>query len=389
VTDIRQFRRLARNWEAFGRVDPFFGVLSDPTKFGGKWDPQEFFETGHAHVRKLLRILRERDVSFVPGTCLDFGCGVGRLTIPLSAHFDRTIGVDVAKAMIGPARRHLKPGDRCEFVVNRRPDLRCFDTAAFDVVHSCLVLQHMPPDVAHRYIGEFFRVARPGGLVVFQLPAVRLQEHEINAAHALPESGYVADIHVAGLPEMVSAGESVTVQVAVTNRSNVVWPHDIPGGRHISIANHWLNSDGSIAASDDGRAYLSATLAPGGVEEVLLTVRAPSAPGAYLLEVDLVQERICWFAEKGSQTARIAVTVVPSSSPLRAPDPAADPTRVSIVERIRRRLRRGTPTFDMYVVPREDVEQTVRTHGGMVLHAIDDNAAGERWISYTYVCRRA
>ena len=42
----------------------------------------------------------------------------------------------------------------------------------------------------------------------------------------------------------------------------------------------------------------------------------------------------------------------------------------------------------MHVVPRAIVEGTVRANGGDLLHAIDDNAAGERWLSYTYVCRR-
>ncbi len=388
VTDIRRFRTLARNWEAFGQADPLFGVLSDPTKIGGKWDLEEFFETGHAHIRKLLRILRERNVSFVPGACLDFGCGVGRLTIPLSAHFDRTVGVDVAKSMIGPARRHLKPGDRCEFVVNRHPDLRQFQSGTFDFVHTCLVLQHIPPDVTRRYIAEFFRITRPGGLVVFQLPAIKLQEEAISASHALPESGYLAGIEIADLPGTLGAHATTTPRVIVTNRSNVTWRHDIPAGRHICIANHWLHADGTVAVADDGRAHLPVTMAPGESEEVLLAVRAPAAPGAYLLEVDLVQERICWFAEKGSPTARASVAVVPSSTPPPSPGPSAAPARPSVVERIRRCFRPGTPTFEMHVVSREDVEQTVRAHGGSLLHAINDNAAGERWESYTYVCRR-
>jgi hypothetical protein len=31
VPDLRAFKTAARNWEAFGESDPFFGVLSDPT----------------------------------------------------------------------------------------------------------------------------------------------------------------------------------------------------------------------------------------------------------------------------------------------------------------------------------------------------------------------
>ena len=36
--DSSRFRTQARNWEAFGRRDPLFGVLSDPAKYNGRWD---------------------------------------------------------------------------------------------------------------------------------------------------------------------------------------------------------------------------------------------------------------------------------------------------------------------------------------------------------------
>src|SRR5260221_507072 len=97
--NLQQFRQLARNWDAFGHADPLFGVLSDPTKFGGQWSVDDFFESGEAHVKKLLRILDELGVSFQRGACLDFGCGVGRLTMPLSDAFAQTVGVDIARSM--------------------------------------------------------------------------------------------------------------------------------------------------------------------------------------------------------------------------------------------------------------------------------------------------
>src|SRR5690606_5197313 len=38
----------------------------------------------------------------------------------------------------------------------------------FDLVFSTLTLQHLPPRVALRYVTEFGRVLRPGGLALFQ-----------------------------------------------------------------------------------------------------------------------------------------------------------------------------------------------------------------------------
>jgi SAM-dependent methyltransferase len=398
MPDIRKFRSLVKNWEVLGDTDPLFGVLSDPTRHGGKWDPESFFASGQAHVEKLLRILADTRASFQPGTCLDFGCGPGRLTIPLSESFRHTVGVDVARPMIRAARRFAPTAARCEFVVNRTPDLRQFRDASFDVVHSCLVLQHIPPDIAVRYIAEFFRVSRPGGLGVFQRPAATRTDAEISASHALPVPAFAAQIAIIDPPARLEASAFATLTVRVTNLSDVTWPADIPAGRHICLGNHWLRPDLTVAIFDDGRAYLPDAVPPGGVVDLALDVQAPDTSGEYLLDVDLVQEHVSWFAQQGSRTGRSAVVVSGTSapaapSPPMAVSPPAErrpdglPARPPLLRRLVRRLRGGAPTFEMHVVPRAQVEEAIRTSGGVLLKAVDDNAAGPSWLSYTYICR--
>jgi len=100
---------------------------------------------------------------------LDFGCGVGRVTRPLAAHFAEVIGVDVSSSMIERARA-LTTDSRCRFVVNASPDLRQFNDQSFDFVYSRIVLQHLPPAIAGRYISEMVRVLVPGGVLLFQVP---------------------------------------------------------------------------------------------------------------------------------------------------------------------------------------------------------------------------
>ena len=419
MPDLRAFKTAARNWEAFGESDPFFGVLSDPTKYGGRWDPDEFFASGRAHVAKLLRTLSDAGATFQPGTCLDFGCGPGRLTVPLSASFQRTIGVDVAEPMIEAARRFKPPSASCQFILNRHPDLRGFEAGTFDLVHSCLVLQHIPPDVTLRYIAEFFRVARPAGLVVFQLPAVRYTDDQISAAHALPDAAFAADIAFLDAPPTFEAGGQATLRLQVRNRSEHPWPNDIPAGRHICLGNHWIHENGGHHVYDDGRAFLPKEIRPGETVEMTLAVRAPALAGRYVLEADLVQEHIAWFAGKGSSPARVAIRVVepfgseggvtaapasvtgqPSghadlSSASGSNKPATDATSSSLArsraplwKRFLRRVLGGKPAFEMHVVPRDQVEGVIRASGGGLLKAVDDNAAGPGWRSYTYICQR-
>lgn len=402
---VRDFRTLARDWEAFGKVDPLFGILSDPAKHGGRWDVAEFFASGDAHVRNLFRILEARNIEITGGACLDFGCGVGRLTVPLSERFERTVGIDVAPSMIQRAREFHHARRTCEFVVNRAADLRQFPAGSFAFVHSCLVLQHIAPEISLGYVREFFRVAGPGGLVVFQLPAEQRSESAITATTALPDGGYVAHIVVHDSPGIVAVSQAVPLSLTVTNASTAVWRHDLTAGRFLTVANHWLGGDGATARYDDGRVKLPRTLAPGESAAVTLIVTAPAEAGRYQIEVDMVQEAVCWFAQKGSPTARVPVVVttdsasVPTSSSVTVASVAETPgssadhgeprAAQGWLRRMSERFRpRRRPTFSMHTVPRAEVEAVIRDSGGQLLAAIDDNAAGAGWQSFTYVCRR-
>ncbi len=40
------FKRLRRNWDALGKTDPFWAILSVPDKKGNRWDLDEFLATG-------------------------------------------------------------------------------------------------------------------------------------------------------------------------------------------------------------------------------------------------------------------------------------------------------------------------------------------------------
>lgn len=61
------------------------------------------------------------------GTFLDLGCGTGELTVPLAAHFEKTIGVDPSNEMIEEAKKRAAE-KKIEWVENKAEDfLREFD----------------------------------------------------------------------------------------------------------------------------------------------------------------------------------------------------------------------------------------------------------------------
>jgi 2-polyprenyl-3-methyl-5-hydroxy-6-metoxy-1,4-benzoquinol methylase len=161
--------RLQGTWDALGRVDPMWAILSDPRKVGGRWSLREFFETGAREIDEVFSYLSNLGIAVHPGSALDFGCGIGRLTQPLADRFREVHGVDIAPSMIEAADAHNAHPDRCRYLVNARGDLRVFGDRAFDFIYTNVVLQHMRTSLAEEYIREFVRILKPDGILVFQM----------------------------------------------------------------------------------------------------------------------------------------------------------------------------------------------------------------------------
>lgn len=165
---MSELETLSRTWDSLGHSNPMWAILTTPEN-REHWDPDEFFRTGQEDIATEFAYIESLGVELRHGKALDFGCGLGRLTQPLADRFDEAVGVDIAASMIEGARAANQRGSRCRFVLNERDDLTIFADNEFDFVFSFLVLQHMPPSLAERYMREFVRILKPGGIAYFQM----------------------------------------------------------------------------------------------------------------------------------------------------------------------------------------------------------------------------
>jgi SAM-dependent methyltransferase len=104
------------------------------------------------------------------GTCVEVGCGPGRMTAGLAERFDRTIAVDVSPAMLEQARANVTD-PRVDFRAVSGERLDSIEDAVADVLVCYLVLQHLPSRATvTTYLDEFARVLAPGREAFVQLP---------------------------------------------------------------------------------------------------------------------------------------------------------------------------------------------------------------------------
>jgi ubiquinone/menaquinone biosynthesis C-methylase UbiE len=106
------------------------------------------------------------------GTCVEVGCGPGRMTGVLAERFDRVVAVDVSEGMLHRARANVQ-APNVEFRLVTGDRLDTVEDGIAGTVVCYLVLQHLPDRrVVQKYLGEFARVLAPGGSAFVQLPVL-------------------------------------------------------------------------------------------------------------------------------------------------------------------------------------------------------------------------
>lgn len=160
----------AKHWERLARADPYFSVLTAPEyrlalmNHGAR---QQFFRSGEEFVTRVLSGLDATDHRFQ--SVLDFGCGVGRLSLPLARRSEKVTAVDVSPTMLKLASENARV-ERLYNVITQ--DLAAFMETddVFDFVNSYLVFQHIPPKEGYVLLALILSRLAPGGYIAVHFP---------------------------------------------------------------------------------------------------------------------------------------------------------------------------------------------------------------------------
>jgi len=159
-----------REWLAWGRKDPMWGVASWQGKRkddAQSWTEPDFYALGVSDWQDIHQ--RWTRYGFDSANVLDMGCGAGRLTGPMSQVCTKVQGLDISDAMLAYAQEHV-PAENISW--HQGNGLRLpFKDYELSGVMSFHVLQHLScAEDGYGLMKESWRVLQSGGTICIHLP---------------------------------------------------------------------------------------------------------------------------------------------------------------------------------------------------------------------------
>lgn len=166
------YTAVVKDWEDFARREPYFALLNDdgaPEVAGNVSATAAFFDAGEGDIATLLPAivsLLGRDVTF--DRVLDFGCGAGRLTLPLARRARSVVACDIAPTILEHARRNAEQAGLLNVTFIGIEELAGF--GPFDFICSLLVFEHIPNEAGYEIIRTLMTLLAPSGVAALHIP---------------------------------------------------------------------------------------------------------------------------------------------------------------------------------------------------------------------------
>lgn len=157
-----------RDWEKFGKKDPYFGVLTNE-RFKRENltndSREEFFNSGVVQINRIMNIIKIHiNNNFKPNRALDFGCGTGRMLIPASKNVRQIIGIDVSESMLMECKLNCEKFGVANYELVKSDDNISSLEGKFDFIYSYIVFQHIPVERGIKILENLINRLEAGGI---------------------------------------------------------------------------------------------------------------------------------------------------------------------------------------------------------------------------------
>jgi len=173
----QMFERIHQEWEHLGETEPYWSVVTQPQYYQAEFEAhrEQFFASGNYSCQIFLAALRRCGVN--PDelqTCLEVGCGVGRVTAYLAGTFTNVIAADISKNHLDIATQYMKSRVINNVKFQHWLNVQQLNNLSqVDAIFSVITLQHNPPPVMAWMLRKLLGQLRSGGVAYFQIPTYR------------------------------------------------------------------------------------------------------------------------------------------------------------------------------------------------------------------------
>jgi 2-polyprenyl-3-methyl-5-hydroxy-6-metoxy-1,4-benzoquinol methylase/glycosyltransferase involved in cell wall biosynthesis len=134
------------------------------------------------------------------------------------------------------------------------------------------------------------------------------------AASTVPDSRRPGDLGVqfemlGTVPNKIGPGDLLSFPVRIENTGDTLWLSETVSAGIVMPAVRVFDHAGDLVTEFHGEPMLPHPIAPGESVKIKIEYRAPQRAGSYKLKLDLVDQQVCWFEERGSQPLVIEFTV--------------------------------------------------------------------------------
>lgn len=172
--------KIKTTWEHLGQEKAHFSVVTDemflPQNLDGSID--SFWASGESDAAMTIRAVDQHGLGNLDEKiCVEYGCGVGRVTVNFASHFKFVHAYDISRNHLHHARaRANELGRRNIEFYECSNDFRVAIEPC-DFFYSVIVLQHNPPPVIMELIRIALTALKPGGIAIFQVPTYIIGYH--------------------------------------------------------------------------------------------------------------------------------------------------------------------------------------------------------------------
>lgn len=165
--------KIKEAWTHLGKNRPHHSVLTSsqylPENLAGSIDT--FWATGLQEAATLQKVLARYGLTELSDKCcVEFGCGVGRVSMGLAGFFGQVHGYDISEGHLAVADERATELGITNLNLYSCADSVLPDLESCDCFYSRIVFQHNPPPVIVGLIKKALSSLNRGGIALFQVP---------------------------------------------------------------------------------------------------------------------------------------------------------------------------------------------------------------------------